>query len=134
MRQYLFHPAYAKQIKWFWITFASGILLFSLLIFLVAMGWVGDMPKLEDIENPKNNLATEIISADGEVLGKYYVENRSNEDYKSLGDNLINALIATEDVRFYDHSGIDFRAVSTSILYNLVLKKRGASTISQQTA
>lgn len=134
VRKYLYTPEYAKQIKWFWRIFISGLVLFNLLIFLVAMGWLGDMPKLEDIENPKNNLATEIISSDGVVLGKYYVQNRSNEDYQSLGQNLINALIATEDVRFYQHAGIDFRALSTSVLYNLVLKKRGASTISQQTA
>lgn len=134
MRQYLFHPTFAKQIKWFWITFISALVFINLLILFVAMGWLGDMPKFEDIENPKNNLATEIISSDGEIIGKYYIENRSNEDYKELGTNLINALIATEDVRFYQHAGIDFRAVSTSVLYNLVLKKRGASTISQQTA
>ena len=71
----------------------------------------GQLPTFEQLENPKNSLATEIISEDGKVLGKYFYENRSNIKYEDLPQNLINALIATEDVRFRRHTGIDVRAL-----------------------
>ncbi len=110
------------------------MLCICLLLFCVSQGWLGELPKIEELENPKSSLATEVISSDGVVMGKYYIENRSNETFQSLGPNLVNALIATEDIRFYNHSGIDFRGVFTGFFYNLVEKKRGASTITQQLA
>lgn len=134
IKSYIYTPAYHKQIKWFWLSFLIGLLLLSLLILFVAMGWAGNLPKVEELENPKTNLATEVISEDGVVLGKYYIENRSNETYKTIGPNLINALIATEDIRFNKHSGIDFQGLGTGFVANMIGKKRGASTITQQLA
>src|SRR5690606_26380059 len=78
--------------------------------------------------------ASEVISADNVVLGTYFVQNRSNVKYEELSPHLINALISTEDKRFYSHSGIDFRRTFTILFYNLVGKKQGASTITQQLA
>jgi len=91
----------------------------------------GPLPSFQQIENPKSNLASEVISDDGKMLGTYYYENRSNADYNKLSKNVINALIANEDSRFYEHSGIDFRRV-LSIAFRF--GHGGASTISQQLA
>ena len=122
-------------IKRLWIIFA-GIWIFIFLFFLfISLGWLGFMPSFEELENPRINLATEIISEDGYVLGKYYVENRSNIPYNQLPENLVNALIATEDVRFYKHSGIDVRALSRAV-FGVVTgsRKGGGSTLTQQLA
>ncbi len=134
IKSYIYSPAYHQQIKWFWLGFLISLLLISLLILFVAMGWAGNLPKVEELENPKTNLATEVISEDGVVIGKYYIENRSNETYKTIGPNLINALISTEDVRFNKHSGIDFQGLGTGFVANMIGRKRGASTITQQLA
>ena len=125
----------SKTVKRLWIIFA-GIWIFVFLLFLfISLGWLGFMPSFEELENPKTNLATEIISEDGYVLGKYYVENRSNIPYNQLPDNLVKALIATEDVRFYKHSGIDLRALSRAVTGLLTpSNKGGGSTITQQLA
>ena len=89
--------------------------MFGLSVFLLFHGivheWFGEMPTFEELENPETNLATEIISADGKILGTYYIENRSNVSYEDISPDLIHALIAIEDVRFYEHSGIDKRAL-----------------------
>ena len=124
-----------KAIKRLWIVFA-GMWGFVFLLFLfISLGWVGFMPSFEELENPKTNLATEIISEDGYVLGKYYVENRSNVPYNQLSENLISALIATEDIRFYNHSGVDVRALLRAVTGSLTgTKKGGGSTITQQLA
>src|ERR1700709_2525689 len=85
---------------------------FALLILLIVatyLGAFGPLPSFRDLENPKSNQASEIISSDKQTLGTYYVENRSSVAYKDLSPNVINALVATEDERFYEHSGIDFR-------------------------
>ena len=101
---------------------------------LTAIGVFGDLPSFEQLENPKNNLATEIISEDGVVLGKYFFENRSKANYNEIPENLINAFISTEDVRFRNHSGIDGRALLRAIYGALTGKSSsgGASTITQQ--
>ena len=101
---------------------------------MVSWGWFGELPSLEELENPKTYLASEIYAEDGVVLGKYYIQNRSNASYESISPNVMNALIATEDIRFYQHSGIDFRGAASIGLYALVGKKRGASIITQQLA
>lgn len=119
-------------IKWLWILFLGGLTMFGLLILLVAKGLFGDLPPLEELENPKTYLASEVYSADGVLLGKYYLQNRSNATFESLSPNLVNALIATEDVRFYKHSGIDFRRFVSAVLF--LGKRGGASTITQQLA
>ena len=125
----------SKTIKRLWIVFA-GMWIFVFLLFLfISLGWLGFMPSFEELENPKTNLATEIISEDGYVLGKYYVENRSNVPYNQLSENLVNALIATEDVRFHSHSGVDVRALVRAVTGSLTRsKKGGGSTITQQLA
>jgi penicillin-binding protein 1A len=94
----------------------------------------GQLPSFRDLENPKSNQATEIISSDKQVLGTYYVQNRSNVTYKELSPNVINALVATEDKRFYDHSGIDFGRSFTIFAHLLIGQKQGGSTITQQLA
>ncbi|CAM3411306.1 penicillin-binding protein 1A [Zobellia roscoffensis] len=125
---------YFKYIKWFWILFTSGILLVALIFLLASEGLLGiDMPEYEYLENPQTNLATEIISSDAKTLGKFYLDdNRTPVPYDSLPQNLVNALIATEDARFYDHSGIDAFGFMRALAY--LGKKGGASTITQQLA
>jgi penicillin-binding protein 1A len=122
-----------KIVKWFWIVFAGGIASIMLLFLLASWGFLGEMPSFEILENPQTNLATQVISADGKVLGKYYLkDNRTPVDYKELPKDLVNALIATEDARFHDHSGIDVRGTIRAFAY--LGSKGGASTISQQLA
>nr|NQU93869.1 transglycosylase domain-containing protein [Bacteroidota bacterium] len=101
----------------------------------ISMGWFGFMPTFEELENPQSFLASEIISHDGELLGTYYVENRSKITFADISPHLINALISTEDVRFYDHSGIDIKALGR-VLYGALSgqDKGGGSTITQQLA
>jgi len=109
----------------FWVTI---ILFFA----GVAYGLFGELPGFADLENPKNLLATEVIGSDGVVLGKYFVQNRSFTPYSELSPHLIQALVATEDVRFERHSGIDVRSLLRAIVY--LGSKGGASTITQQLA
>ena len=118
----------------FWKIIIGGIMLAFLFILSVRMGLFGPLPSFEDLENPKSNLASEVISEDGEVLGTYFVQNRSNVTYDELSPHLIHALISTEDIRFYQHSGIDFKRTFTILFYNLLGKRQGASTITQQLA
>lgn len=105
---------------------------------LLIIGWVfmmaagSDLPDTVALANPKTNLATEIISADGKVLGRYYLENRTNVEYEDLSPHLVHALIATEDERFYGHSGIDLRGTARAAVY--LGNRGGASTITQQLA
>ena len=121
--------------NWFWKVFIGFIGLIILIFFLIAMGWLGFMPSFEELENPKTNLATEVYSSDGEILGKYYIENRSNVSFSELSPHLVNTLIATEDVRFYKHSGIDIRALLRVVKGVLTFSKEGGgSTITQQLA
>jgi len=122
-----------KFIKWFWILFSVGVLSVALLFLLASWGVFGPMPEYEYLENPQTNLATEIISSDGKTLGKFYLDdNRTPIPYDSLPKNLVNALVATEDERFYDHSGIDAYGVMRAVAY--LGTKGGASTITQQLA
>ena len=110
----------------------TGIISFTLFVFMVSWGWFGELPPLEELENPKTYLASEVYAEDGVLLGKYYLQNRSNTTFDELSPNLVNALIATEDVRFYDHSGIDFRRFTSAVLF--LGKRGGASTVTQQLA
>ena len=123
-----------KIILWL-VVLGPFIGLFSL-IWLTSLGFFGALPTFDQLENPKNNLATEIISEDGVVLGKYFFENRSRASYNEIPQNLITALIATEDVRFREHSGIDGRAFLRAIFGAVTGKSSsgGASTITQQLA
>ena len=104
---------------------------------MLSYGWFGFMPSFEELENPKSNLATEVYSSDGEILGFIGIENRSNVYFSDLSPNLVNALIATEDVRFYEHSGIDFRSLFRVLGKTIIGGDRssgGGSTITQQLA
>lgn len=121
-------------LKRFWQIMAGGTLFVVLIISSVGFGLFGELPTFRDLENPKSSLASEVISTDGQVLGAYYIQNRSNTKFKELSPNLVNALIATEDIRFYDHSGIDLKGTFAIIFYSAIGKKRGSSTITQQLA
>jgi penicillin-binding protein 1A len=126
-----------KYLCAFWIIFFSPLVFVFLLIWVVSLGWLGNLPKIEDIQNPRINLATEIISADGKVIGKYYAENRVNVKYHELSPFLVNALLATEDIRFQEHSGVDLRGLAR-VIFRTVLggdeSGGGGSTLSQQLA
>ncbi|WP_345948563.1 transglycosylase domain-containing protein [Mucilaginibacter sp. PAMB04274] len=124
-----------RSYNWLIWKIALGCLAFFILIIaLTAFGVFGPLPSFRDLENPKSNQASEIMSSDKKILGKYYVQNRSNVSYSQISPNVIHALVATEDNRFYNHSGIDFGRAFTIIFYNLIGKKQGGSTITQQLA
>ncbi|MCQ2278875.1 MAG: transglycosylase domain-containing protein [Bacteroidales bacterium] len=125
------------QHKNLWYAFGIFWGLVVLYFFMLSIGWLGFMPSFEELENPKSNLATEVISYDGVTLGYIGIENRSNVTFEELSPNLVNALIATEDVRFYKHAGIDFRSLSRVLVKTLIGGKSssgGGSTITQQLA
>jgi penicillin-binding protein 1A len=120
-------------LRFFWAVFALGILSVITLFSSAVLGLLGQMPELKQLENPKTNLATQILSSDGVVLGKFYFnDNRTPIAFDALPKNLVNALIATEDERFFSHSGIDLKGTLRALAY--MGKKGGASTISQQLA
>ena len=119
------------RLTWFIIT--TGMISFFGLFILAANGVFGEMPEFEQLENPNTNLATQILSSDGEILGKFYFnDNRTPITFDELPKNLVNALIATEDERFYDHPGIDVRSTLRALAF--LNTRGGASTISQQLA
>ncbi|KAB1066841.1 penicillin-binding protein [Tamlana haliotis] len=123
---------YSKYIRWMWILFLGGILSVVSLFLLASWGAFGEMPDHTVLENPKTNLATEIISSDGKTLGKFYFnDNRTPVSYDELPQQLVDALIATEDARFHEHSGIDARGTIRAIIKP---GSGGASTVSQQLA
>ena len=125
--------SFSQFIKWFWILFLSGIAFVALIFLSASWGLFGELPPYEYLENPKTNLASQIISSDGNLLGKFYLDdNRTDVKFDDLPDNLVNALIATEDARFREHSGIDAWGTLRAVVY--LGSKGGASTISQQLA
>lgn len=123
---------FKKYQKWFWKLFGGGIFLIFVLFLLASWGAFGPMPSFDELENPDSNLATEIIGSDGVTLGKFYRENRTPVKFNELPQHLVDALVATEDERFYSHSGIDARGTMRAVLK--LGKGGGASTISQQLA
>ncbi len=123
---------FRKYLLWFWGVLLGGFLILFLLFFVTSIGGFGDLPTFEELENPQTNLATEVISADGVTIGKYAKENRTPIKYKELPQNLVNALVSTEDERFYDHSGIDFKGTARAVIK--LGRDGGASTITQQLA
>lgn len=122
--------AYYK--KKFWKVFFYGLGGLFLFFLFASWGIFGSMPSFEDLENPDSNLATEVISADGVTIGKFYNENRTSIKYKDLPKHLVDALVATEDERFYEHSGIDGRGTLRAVLS--LGTSGGASTLTQQLA
>lgn len=127
--------SYRLYVWSFWAIFILGFSAFFMLFYGIAAGWFGFMPTFEQLENPKSYLASEVISSDQTTLGKYYIENRSNVHYSELSPNLVDALIATEDIRFRQHSGVDGKAIMR-VAYGVITgtHKGGGSTISQQLA
>ena len=124
-------PDYSKFVRWLWILFSVGVLSVVFVFLAASWGWLGEMPDHTQLENPRTNLATEIISSDGQTLGKFYFnDNRTPVSFDELPQHLIDALVATEDARFHDHSGIDARGTLRAFVY--MGSKGGASTISQQ--
>ncbi len=121
-----------KYLVLLWIAFILPIIGVSILFSLISNGYLGYMPTWEELENPKNNLATQVISSDAKILGTFFKENRMLVEYENLSPYLIESLVATEDERFYDHSGIDPRALLRAIVN--MGKKGGGSTITQQLA
>jgi penicillin-binding protein 1A len=107
------------------------------LILTISIGLWGFMPTFEELENPRSNLASEIYSADGELLGTFYIHNRQNVKYEEISPNMVEALLSTEDIRFQHHSGVDVRSIFRVIVRNILGGQRsagGGSTLSQQLA
>ena len=124
---------YKPFLLWFWGLFFGGILIIFLIMWLITRGALGYLPPLEELQNPKNTFASEIISSDMQSLGRYYrYENRIGVEYTDLSQDLIDALIATEDVRFYEHTGVDFKSMFRAILK--LGRAGGGSTLTQQLA
>ena len=123
--------SFKKYLKWFWGVILGVFTLILVLFLYTAWDPFEVLPTFEELENPQTNLATEVISIDGKTIGKYATENRTPVHFRELPSNLVNALTATEDERFYEHSGIDFKGLARAVLKP---GSGGASTISQQLA
>lgn len=125
-----------RFVKWFWIVITAPFVILLLWIGLTATGIFGKLPTFEDLENPKSNLATEVYSEDGQLIGSFFIQNRSYTTYEELSPNLVAALVATEDARYYGHSGIDFIGLARVGVKTVALgqKQGGGSTITQQLA
>lgn len=124
---------------WFWIIFSSGVLLISSIFYFISIGWLGYLPAIDQLQNPINKYATEIYSSDLQLMGSYSrsKENRIRTDYNQISPYVINALVATEDARFYNHSGIDGLALMRAMVKTILFQDKnagGGSTISQQLA
>jgi len=124
-------------VKWLWISFLSVGFLIVFLMLLIYNGVIGYMPPIEELEDPHDKLASLVYASDGSELGRYYygAGNRVYTDYNGISPHVINALVATEDVRFREHSGIDFKALGRTAFKTLLMGDKsagGASTITQQ--
>ncbi len=115
-----------KLIRLVWFLFIAGIILIAGVVVLIEKGGMGEMPSMEELENPSAATASEVYDVNGNLMGKYFILNRSNSKYKEISKNVTNALIATEDFRFEEHSGIDGIAVLRAVV--LLGKKGGGST------
>ena len=131
-------PWFRKVIKYCWIAFLTFVLGFPIYVYTVGLnpfGFFGDMPDLADVENPENDLSSELISADGNSLGRYFRFNRSQVNFDELSEDLVNTLILSEDHRFYQHSGLDLPAYIRVVWGLMTLNPAGGgSTITQQLA
>lgn len=127
--------SFRKYILILWALFIGGFSILILLFYLISQGHLGVMPTFDELENPVISQSSVIYSEDGEELGSYFIENRKDVEFRELSPNLVNALIATEDIRYYDHSGIDFKALAR-VTFGLLSGnyRGGGSTITQQLA
>ena len=121
-----------KGVKIFWWVFFSGLLLGILLIVSANIGLLGKMPSIKELSNPTALIASQVYAEDGTLMGKYLIEDRIDVEYKDISQQVINALVATEDERFFQHNGIDGRSLLRS--FASFGTKGGASTITMQTA
>jgi penicillin-binding protein 1A len=130
------NASFRKYVKYIWVLIFAPVLFIFLMVGLTAFGVFGDLPTFEELENPNSSLASEVYSADMKTLGKYYIQNRVNVHYKDLSPHLVNALKATEDVRFEEHSGVDIKGLMRVFVRTIILQQDagGGSTISQQLA
>lgn len=126
--------SFRKFVVLFWIVFATPAI--AIFLFILGIRLFADLPETSELQNPKTNLATEVYSSDMKVIGKYYAENRTNVKFKEISPNVVNALIATEDARFYEHSGVDIKALVRAVTGALMGSSAsgGGSTITQQLA
>src|ERR1043165_5107471 len=129
---------FKKYVLAFWVLFLFPILILIFFIWAAAADSIGEkLPSFEELENPKSNLASEVISSDLQVLGKYYIQNRTNVHYYKFSPNSIKALKATEDIRFEQHSGVDIRGLFRVLFKTIFAQQEssgGGSTITQQLA
>lgn len=121
-----------RSVKILWRIFFIGLGCFILLILLADFGVFGKMPSIEELQNPSASLSSQVYADDGTLMGKYYLEDRVNVNYSDISPYILKALVATEDERFYDHSGIDPRSLARAFVF--LGSKGGASTITMQTA
>ncbi len=128
---------FGKLILAFWVVLLTPVIVLFLTIVLVANGYFGPLPTFEELENPNSSLASEVYSSDQVVLGKYFYQNRSNTHFRDLSPALVNALKATEDIRYEEHSGVDIRGLFRVLFKTVILRQGnagGGSTITQQLA
>lgn len=121
-----------KSVRILWKSFLYGFIGFNLFLLLANFGVFGKMPSIEELQNPTASLSSQVYADDGTLLGKYYLQDRINVEYRDISKHVINALVATEDERFYDHSGIDGRSLARAVVF--LGSEGGASTITMQTA
>ncbi len=125
--------------RWFWLLFGIGLISIVSIFFFISIGWLGYLPAIDQLQNPINKYATELYSSDLKLIGSFSEssDNRIKTEYNQISDHVINALISTEDARFYKHSGIDGRALTRVVVKTGILQQKGAgggSTITQQLA
>ena len=123
-----------SSVRTLWRLFLLCVIAFLILITGYWFSWWGGMPSITELENPSSALSSEVLAANGDIMGRYFVQDRSNSKYEDISKNVIDALVATEDVRFFDHSGIDAQATAAIPFYLLKGDKRGSSTLTQQLA
>ncbi|TAD82594.1 MAG: penicillin-binding protein [Bacteroidetes bacterium] len=121
-----------RSVRILWMVFFGGVLGFTLLMVAIDRGLLGAMPSIEDLQNPSSIVASEVLADDGSSMGKFYLEDRSPVEYKAISKNVVNALISTEDLRFYDHSGID--PIALMRVARGLGTQGGGSTLTQQLA
>ena len=125
---------YQKLVKVMWTGAILGALGIGIFFFALSFS---DLPTFDELENPKNNLASEVYASNGEVLGRYFIENRIPVDFDQISDHMVDALLATEDERYMSHTGIDFQGLGRAGVKTVLLGDKssgGASTITQQLA
>ncbi len=125
-------PIKRKYVLYFWLLALAGPVFIALHLLSISVGLWGQLPSFEELENPNSNLASEVYSSDQKVLGTYFVQNRSNIKFEDLSPYVVNALVSTEDERYYKHSGVDLYSLARAIL--LMGKRGGGSTVTQQLA